>query len=203
MTGSRSSPSIIEEYGENLDCVIVGGYYGSGRRGGGLSSFLCGLRADDPRPGSNPEKVVSFFKVGGGMTANDYAQIKYLTDGKWHDWDAKKPPTDWIEVAGGPLQKERPDVWIKPSESIVVEVKGASVAQSDEFAAGLTLRFPRFKRLRRDRDWETALSVHGFLDMKSSVETKIAEKKQLKIDESRQKRRKDRADQTPESRGIW
>ena len=189
----KVKPEYMEEYGENLDCVIIGGYYGSGSRGGGLSSFMCGLRTDESRPGSNPEKFISFFKVGGGMKANDYAQIKYLTDGKWKDWDPKKPPTDWVELAGGQLQKERPDKWIKPSESVVVEVKGATVAQSDEFAFGLTLRFPRFKRLRQDKDWQSALSTQGFLDMKANVDAKIEEKKQLKVDESRKKRKVERA----------
>lgn len=188
----KVKPEYMQEYGENLDCVIIGGYFGSGRRGGGLSSFMCGLRADESKPGSNPERFVSFFKVGGGMKANDYAQIKHMTDGKWKDWDPKKPPTDWIELAGGPLQKERPDQWIKPSESIVIEVKGASVAQSDEFAFGLTLRFPRFKRLRQDKDWQSALSTQGFLDMKANVEAELEHKKQLKVDRSRKKRKIER-----------
>lgn len=183
----KVKPEYMDEYGENLDCVIIGGYYGSGNRGGGLSSFLCGLRVDESKKGSNPEKCVSFFKVGGGLKANDYAYIRYLTEGKWQDWDPKKPPTDWIELAGGPLQKERPDKWIKPSESLVFEVKGASVAQTDEFAFGLTLRFPRFKRLRQDRDWKSALSTHSFLEMKAKLEAEAEEQRKLKVDKSRKK----------------
>jgi len=42
----KVKPEYMTEYGESLDCVIVGGYYGSGHRGGRLSSFLCGLRVD-------------------------------------------------------------------------------------------------------------------------------------------------------------
>lgn len=188
----KVKPEYMQEYGENLDCVIIGGYYGSGRRGGGLSSFMCGLRADETKPGSNPEKMVSFFKVGGGMKANDYAQIRHMTDGKWKNWDPKKPPTDWIELAGGPLQRERPDMWIKPSESIVIQVKGAQLSQSDEFAFGLTLRFPRFQRIRQDKDWQSGLSTQGFLDMKANVEAEMEHKKQLKVDESRKKRKIER-----------
>lgn len=43
----KVKPEYMEEFGESLDCVIIGGYYGSGHRGGRLSSFLCGLRADE------------------------------------------------------------------------------------------------------------------------------------------------------------
>jgi len=42
----KVKPEYMNEFGENLDCVVIGGYYGSGHRGGTLSSFLCGLRAD-------------------------------------------------------------------------------------------------------------------------------------------------------------
>jgi DNA ligase-4 len=43
---TKVKPEYMTEFGENLDCVIIGGYYGSGHRGGRLSSFLCGLRVD-------------------------------------------------------------------------------------------------------------------------------------------------------------
>jgi len=42
----KVKPEYMTEFGENLDCLIIGGYYGSGHRGGRLSSFLCGLRVD-------------------------------------------------------------------------------------------------------------------------------------------------------------
>ena len=40
----KVKPEYMTEFGENLDCLIIGGYYGSGHRGGRLSSFMCGLR---------------------------------------------------------------------------------------------------------------------------------------------------------------
>lgn len=43
----KVKPEYMEEFGESLDCIVIGGYYGSGHRGGRLSSFLCGLRVDD------------------------------------------------------------------------------------------------------------------------------------------------------------
>src|SRR5947207_2930526 len=115
----KVKPEYMTEFGESLDCLVIGGYYGSGRRGGALSSFLCGLRVDKTfaRKGDwNPMKFRSFFRVGGGLTAMDYANIRHHTDGKWIDWDAKNPPTQFIELGGGSLQYEKPDVWIKPSD---------------------------------------------------------------------------------------
>ncbi|KAI9816809.1 MAG: DNA ligase (ATP) [Pycnora praestabilis] len=185
----KVKPEYMTEFGESLDCTVIGGYYGSGHRGGNLSSFLCGLRVDQNQiqQGANPMKCYSFFKVGGGFTAADYASIRHHTDGKWKDWDRKRPPAEFIELAGGDLQYERPDVWIRPDESVVVSAKAASVSSTDQFRMGFTLRFPRFKRLRMDQDWTSALSIQGFLDLKSNVE-KEQQEKEFKVDDGRRKR---------------
>ncbi|KAJ5587353.1 Nucleic acid-binding OB-fold [Penicillium hispanicum] len=185
----KVKPDYMTEFGESLDVVVVGGYYGQGHRGGNLASFLCGLRVDGSHSSQNvdPMKCWSFCRVGGGFTAADFQEIRHHTDGKWKQWDPKKPPSDLIELAGGDAQNERPDMWIKPSDSVVLCVKAASVAVSDQFRMGLTLRFPRFKKLRRDKNWKSALSVQEFLDLKSNVEQEHREK-EFAVDNSRRKR---------------
>lgn len=181
----KVKPEYMQNYGESLDCLVIGGYYGSGKRGGFLSSFLCGLRAD-----KKSKQFLSFFKVGGGMSANDYAAIQYATEGKWIDWNIKKPPTDYVKLAGPELNpKERPDQWIKPEDSVVIEAKAASISASDDFATKLTLRFPRFKKLRRDRSWEDSLTVQEFFDLKAQVEEKEQEQKHFVAEDKRGKRK--------------
>ena len=189
----KVKPEYMTEFGEALDCLIIGGYYGSGKRGGGLSSFLCGLRVpenptSEQKDGQAPIKYYSFFKVGGGFTAIDYANIRHHTEGKWIDWNKKTEPGQWIELGGKDGQAERPDVWIKPHDSVVVCAKAASVAQSDEFKTGLTLRFPRFKRLRMDKDWQSAMTLNEFRDVRASVE-KEKRDKEFRIDEERRQRK--------------
>lgn len=185
----KVKPEYMTEFGEALDCIVVGGYYGSGKRGGMLSSYLCGLRVDKELgpPGMDPQKCYSFFKVGGGFTASDYAEVRHKTEGKWMDWDLKKPPTDIIELAGGDRQFEKPDVWIYPKDSVVVSVKAASVSGSNQFRLMRTLRFPRFKKIRTDKDWKSALSVLEFEQLRLRIEEERKEK-QFKIDDERRKR---------------
>lgn len=185
----KVKPEYMTEFGENLDCCIIGGYYGSGHRGGKLSSFLCGLRVDSNQvsQGANPMKFYSFFKVGGGFTATDYANIRYKTNGKWNKWDRKRPPTEYIALGGDHLQYECPDEWILPNESVIIEVKAASVPPTDQFKMGFTLRFPRFKAIRGDRDWESALSISGFMALKGRAEQEKKDN-QFKVDDSRRKR---------------
>ncbi|KAK7408093.1 DNA ligase (ATP) [Neonectria punicea] len=175
----KVKPEYMSEFGESLDCVIIGGYYGSGKRGGILSSFLCGLRVTQNhiQAGANPEKCFSFFKVGGGFRVEDYAEIRHRTEGKWIEWDQKRPPSEYIELGGGEARQfERPDMWIRPKDSVVVSVKAASVGPSDQFARGFTLRFPRFRRLRLDRTWDTALSLEEFQELKQRVDEESKEK---------------------------
>ncbi|RAL00896.1 DNA ligase (ATP) DNL4 [Aspergillus ibericus CBS 121593] len=193
----KVKPEYMTEFGESLDVIVIGGYYGSGHRGGALASFLCGLRVDDAAssPEAKASKCYSFCKVGGGFTAADYANIRHHTDGKWMDWNPKKPPTAYIELAGGDAQHERPDQWIKPEDSVVLCVKASSISPSDQFRVPLTLRFPRFRRLRMDKDWKSALSVQEFVDMQKNVEQ---EKKQKEFNvENFRKKRVKRATKKP------
>ncbi|KAL9128936.1 MAG: hypothetical protein Q9217_002490 [Psora testacea] len=188
----KVKPEYMTEFGENLDCLIIGGYYGSGHRGGKLSSFLCGLRVDEShiQQGASPMKFYSFVKVGGGFTGADYAAIRHKTDGKWKKWDPKRPPTEYIALAGDDNQQyERPDEWIMPCDSVVIEVKAASVSTTDQFKLNLTLRFPRFKKIRDDRKWDNALSIAEFMALKTEAEKEKREK-QFEIDNGRRKRQR-------------
>lgn len=188
----KVKPEYMSEFGESLDCVVVGGYFGSGRRGGAHSSFLCGLLVKKDAREGDPEyeKCMSFFKVGGGFSREDYASIRGRTEGKWKDWDQRRPPPI-IELGGHEQnrQHERPDQWIHPSDSVVLECKAASVETSDKFRLGLTLRFPRFKQLRTDKKWDQALTINEFFEVKAAAERQRDEKdKEFKIEQSRRKK---------------
>lgn len=182
----KVKPEYMTEFGESLDCVIIGGYYGGGRRGDIVASYLCGLRVDkdDVAAGDRPEKCLSFFKVGGGFRAEDYAMIHQEIGDKWLKWDRNKPPNDYIKLGGGDRQHERPDLWIPAHQSVVLEVKAASVGSSDRYGYEYTLRFPRFKKLRKDKAWDEALSVSEFVQQKLSYE-KDNKEKEFKIDTKR------------------
>lgn len=190
----KVKPEYMTEFGESLDCLVIGAYYGSGQRGGQLASFLCGLRVDDEETktedGDDRETSVkfhSFCRVGGGFSAIDFSNVNHHTENKWHNWNPRQPPKDYIELGGGDAQLERPDVWIKPQDSIVLCVKAASVVPSEQYRAGFTLRFPRLKRLRTDKDWKSALSAKEFLDLKSNVDSEKKDKA-FQVENSRKKR---------------
>lgn len=178
----KLKPDYLEELGEKVDVCVIGGYYGSGRRAGRLSSFLCGLRMGS-------DKFLSFCKVGGGITATDYAEIRHLTEGKWREVTKKangrsEIPCDRIDTFSGP---DMPDCWIDPSESIVLEVKAAEIIPSRSFKVGFTLRFPRFERIRKDRDWQSSLSVNEFMDLRKEVK-QLQTQRELDLESARTKK---------------
>ena len=183
----KVKPEYMDEFGESLDCVVIGGVFGSGRRGGFHSSYLCGLLVDkDALPGSPKyEKCYSLFRVGGGFTRDDYATVRRLTEGKWKDYDPQRPPSV-IELG---TQPERPDQWIRPSDSVVISVKAASVEPSEKYRMGITLRFPRFKQLRTDKRWQDALSIPEFMELKDNAMSQHrAKEEELKIEQNRHKK---------------
>ncbi|KAL2156306.1 hypothetical protein VTH82DRAFT_1051 [Thermothelomyces myriococcoides] len=188
----KVKPDYMSEYGESLDLVVIGGYWGSGRRGGTLSSFLCGLRVSEnfvqSGAAASREKCLSFCKVGGGFKAEDYAEVRHHTEGKWKEWDPASPPSEFVELGGGErLQYERPDVWIRPSESVIISVKAASIAPSDQFALGWTLRFPRFRKLRLDKAWDAGMDVDEFEALRSRVKQEEKERKAMEMENRKRK----------------
>jgi DNA ligase-4 len=118
----KVKPEYMTEFGESLDCLVVGGYWGSGKRGSILSSYLCALCVGDE---SSPMKFWSFCKVGGGFTAHDNSRIAHRTDGHWVTWDPKNPP-GFLELAGNGRQFEKPDMWIHPDNSFVGDERECS-----------------------------------------------------------------------------
>ncbi|KAI1326619.1 DNA ligase I [Xylariaceae sp. FL0255] len=185
----KVKPEYMKGFGHEVDVVVIGGYYGSGSRGGRLSSYMCGLRVPerDIKAGDDPATCYSFTKVGGGFRVEDYAEIQRLTEGKWRDWDVKKPPSKYIRLAGGDkYQYERPDVWIHPSDSVVITVKAASIEETKSFASKFTFRFPRFRQLRTDRSWDTALDYEQFEERRLAA----VQKKEEKAFEREERRRK-------------
>ncbi|XP_052118814.1 DNA ligase 4-like isoform X2 [Arachis duranensis] len=54
----------------DLDVLIIGGYYGSGRCGGEVAQFLVGL-AERPSPNTHPKRFISFCRVGTGLSDDE------------------------------------------------------------------------------------------------------------------------------------
>lgn len=118
---------------DTLDLVIMGYYYGKGKRSGfGIGAFLVGLKKED--------KWVSIAKIGTGLTDEEFKLLKKELDSHV---SLEKPKDYFVE---GNLKA---DVWVDPS--VVVEVAADELTKSPSHSGGLALRFPRLVKFRNDK----------------------------------------------------
>lgn len=138
---------------DTIDCVVMGYYYGRGKRTSfGIGAFLIGVYDE------RQDKFMTIAKVGTGLTDEEWKELAKRGD----KLKSKAKPAlyevdKWLE----------PDVWIDPS--IVVEIRADELTRSpihtagrvmkasksgsafDVDVAGYALRFPRLERFRDDK----------------------------------------------------
>ena len=151
---------------DTVDLVVVGAFYGRGRRGGKFGALLMAAY--------NEEKDVfeTVCKVGSGFTDEDLNQLPDLL--KPHTVD-KKPARVVSNI--------EPDVWVVPK--LVAEIIGAELTLSPLHTcavgkvradAGISIRFPRFIRWRDDKSPEDATTSNELVEMYKNQLKKIVEK---------------------------
>jgi DNA ligase 1 len=141
---------------DTIDCVILGYYYGTGKRASfGIGAFLIGLFD------AQNDRFETVAKVGTG-----------LSDIGWKELREK---LDAIAVPQKPRNVEcakelYPDVWALPE--IMCIVRADEITKSPTHTAGKTaqdlgfaLRFPRFMGYRDDKSPEDATTVAELRDM--------------------------------------
>ncbi|XWS28144.1 hypothetical protein CRYUN_Cryun25bG0040400 [Craigia yunnanensis] len=151
--------------GSDLDVLIIGGYYGSGRRGGEVAQFLVGL-ADRPDPNAYPRRFVSFCRVGTGLTDDDLETVVKKLKPYFRKYEyPKKTQPSFYQVTNN--SKERPDVWIEsPEKSIILSITSdIRTIRSEVFSAPYSLRFPRIDGVRYDKPWYECLDVQSFVEL--------------------------------------
>ncbi|NOZ59965.1 MAG: ATP-dependent DNA ligase [Euryarchaeota archaeon] len=113
---------------DTLDLVVVGYNYG---KGGGIKSLLLAARRDG--------KFFTVGKVGSGISRRDRKMLKEMLD----ECAVKVRPANVVSA-------EFQDLWVEPK--IVVEVSHEGIMESGKHSSGCSLRFPRFVRVRDDKD---------------------------------------------------
>jgi ATP-dependent DNA ligase I len=121
---------------ETLDLAIIGGQWGTGKRAGWLGSFVLACR--DSETGR-------FLPCG--MLGTGIKEKKTL--------DSDMTLEELTNILKDKIVYEKgSDVTIKPS--VVIEVAYEEIQKSPNYASGYALRFPRFLRMRWDRDVKEA-----------------------------------------------
>ncbi|MAH03600.1 DNA ligase [Candidatus Pacearchaeota archaeon] len=114
----------------DLDLVITGAEYGTGKRSGWLTSFILSCM--------NKDKFLEIGKVGTGIKEKSELGISF--------GELTKKIKPLI------IKEEGRQVKIKPK--IVVTITYQEIQRSPNYSSGFALRFPRFTALRPDRNAE-------------------------------------------------
>lgn len=178
----------------DIELVILGGYYGSGRRSGrngNVGSFLVGLVTNDD---IDHPTVTTFCKVGTGYNREELDQLRERLSPHWHDWPSSSTsgsislsqrrasravPRQFGSWA--PSKGCTPDVWIAPQHSVILELRGFEILRSHDMSLGLTLRFPRVSEIKWDKHFREASTVEHVQELfRTATESVHANKNKRK-----------------------
>lgn len=158
----KIKPEYVDGLMDQLDVIVLGGCFGKGHRSSMISTFLCGV-AVSGQDGDGMSKFYSMCRVGSGYSHGDLLDVNQKLRDRWQ---TSQPASVFVT-------KEKPDVWIEPSKSIVLEVKATEVLASDKFKTGYTLRFPRVERIREDKSWSDCLTLTAFEELRQKCDGKL------------------------------
>lgn len=140
----------IAGVGDSLDLVVLGAYHGKGKRTNFYGAFLLGCYNQES------EQYETICKIGTGFS-DEMLDTLYKALLKTV---IEKPKEYYTYDSGSNTQ---PDVWFEPT--MVWEVLTADLSLSpiykagiDNLGKGVSLRFPRFLRIREDKGVEDITS---------------------------------------------
>ncbi|XP_027722174.1 DNA ligase 4 [Vombatus ursinus] len=165
----KIKPEYINELMDELDILIIGGYWGKGSRGGMMSHFLCAV-AETPPPGEKPSVFHTLCRVGSGYTMKELYDLGLKLSKHWKPFHKRAPPNSIL------CGTEKPEVYIEPCNSVIVQIKAAEIVSSDMYKTDCTLRFPRIEKIREDKEWYECMTLDELENLRGKASGKLASK---------------------------
>ncbi|CAD8106742.1 unnamed protein product [Paramecium primaurelia] len=156
--GSRNDWLKIKKE-KDVDLVVLGGYYGQGKRQQWLGSFLLGIYENG--------RLHPIAKIGTGFSDQKLEELtkRYMS----------------IPIGSCPQHligfKDQPHVWFSQNDVWEVTYDTVSASplyppQNSQLNTGISVRFPRFKRERPDKRIEQSGPIQDLLEEYQKVQKK-------------------------------
>ncbi|XP_040043330.2 DNA ligase 4 [Gasterosteus aculeatus] len=180
----KIKPEYVDGLMDELDLLIVGAYWGKGRRGGMMSHFLCAV-AEAPKLGEKPSVFHTLCRIGSGYTMKELYDLGLKLAKHWRVYRKNDPPASIL------CGTEKPEVYIEPCNSVIIQVRAAEIVGSDMYKTNCTLRFPRIEKIRDDKEWHQCMTLAELDQFRGKASGKLASR-HLRIDgdEPQKKKRK-------------
>ncbi|TKS66265.1 DNA ligase 4 [Collichthys lucidus] len=178
----KIKPEYMDGLMDELDLLIVGGYWGKGRRGGMMSHFLAAV-AEAPKPGEKPTVFHTLCRIGSGYTMKELYDLGLKLAKHWKVYRKNDPPASIL------CGTEKPEVYIEPCNSVIIQVKAAEIVGSDMYKTNCTLRFPRIEKIREDKEWHQCMTLAELDQFRSKASGKLASR-HLRIDDNEPQKKK-------------
>jgi len=156
---------------DTADLVVLGGWFGTGQKGGLMSSFLLGCYDH------LGDKWCTVTKCAMGF---DDATLDRLQGELLPKFEKIKGDYDLVPGWFRINRQMVPDFIAKdPKKCPVWEITGAEFSKAElHTAAGISIRFPRMTKMRPDKNWKTATSLkelqHLYNESKNNIDINIA-----------------------------
>ncbi|XP_037824188.1 DNA ligase 4 [Lucilia sericata] len=149
----------IEGLTTEFDLLVIGAFFNRTRTF--VESFLVGVL-----------KYVSLqqFEVYSiGKVSNNTTQRVVLNNTLKPHWHlaTEEPPPLWYHYRETNAEG-RPDAWIEPRNSVILQIKATDLNPSGAFALSMALHFPRIQAWRNDKLWHECLSLEEYNQLKQS-----------------------------------
>ncbi|CAG00994.1 unnamed protein product, partial [Tetraodon nigroviridis] len=174
----KIKPEYVDGLMDELDLLIVGGYWGK------RSARRDDVPLPAPKPGEKPSVFHTLCRIGSGYTMKELYDLGLKLAKHWKVFRKSDPPASIL------CGTEKPEVYIEPRNSVIIQVKAAEIVSSDMYKTSCTLRFPRIERIREDKEWHECMTLAQLEQFRGKASGKLASRHLLMDDDDPQKKKR-------------
>ncbi|XP_077285241.1 DNA ligase 4 isoform X1 [Arctopsyche grandis] len=158
----KIKPEYTDGVMNELDFLIIGGYFVENKRYGEIGSVLLGVADSSKNADGEPNIFHSAGRVKLTLVREEFEELCTKLQPHWNTVSKDTNPKSvcW--------SKDKPDVWIEPNKSFILQVKASELVKTNAFKTEYTVRFPRVEKIRYDKPWYDCLTLGEFSTLTES-----------------------------------